>query len=139
MQYKINKHLNEWGYDCDFTLEFNVKNPPYKGTPTEIHQSILQHESETFAFTKKHCNELFKKHKHLLPQAIDWSFAGRSSGWFVILCDGDVNDISDAILADICELVEKYYTDYMKELFIYYGEPLWQYHVKKTLNITTNL
>lgn len=79
-----NKHLNEFrGFD--FTIDFNVKNP--KGTYL-LSEDDMNFEQETGMFTNKYakgCFEAICKLKYSWIE--DWNFAGRSNGWFILLCN----------------------------------------------------
>ena len=85
----INRHIED--FSCDFTLEFNVKNPPLNPN-IQISEEDEVFENETHAFRNNHGEACFDEIMNLPDfdlQITEWNFAGRSGGWFVLECDGD--------------------------------------------------
>jgi hypothetical protein len=97
------------------TIEFNVKSPNLRGVSEELYE----HEYTTGAFTNSYSDKLFTELNY--DWLNDWSFAGRSNGWFVLLTDRDINTIPQRTLGRIERIVNKYCSNYNRELLYYYG------------------
>lgn len=52
----------------------------------------------------------------------DWSFAGRSNGWFVLLCNGDINRVTRRQEEIMEQIVQQYFDDFNKNLLEWYDE-----------------
>lgn len=105
----FNRHLNDFRNSCDFTIEFDVKAP---NIPEGISEEDMQFEYETGNVTNQYCNALRKEFTNKFIS--DWSFAGRSNGWFVLLCKGDESQVRKSTIAKMERIVEKYYQNYGK-------------------------
>lgn len=104
----LDRHLDD--FNTDFTIEFNVKNPDWRG----IHDKAAETESMFGSFTNKLAEECYDEICQTIKEDdnwyIDgWSFAGRSAGWFALLCKGDSEFVSEDDLNTIEEIVEKYF------------------------------
>lgn len=118
MRTEFNRHLND--FNCDFTLEFDVKNP---GIPEGIPEDFLEYEYYTGNFINTYAEALFaelKKKKYKWVE--DWSFAGRSNGWFVLLGRGNQRKISTPSVIFVDKLVKKYLDDFGKRYLEYFEE-----------------
>lgn len=114
----FNRHLRD--YKCDFTIEFNVKNPNFDGLPDDIYE----YELETYAFTerysKKLFNEIISKFKSSRIKIKNYGLGGRSGGWFILICDGEEDQITDKQLNMIESIVEKYFRAFNTEIKKFY-------------------
>lgn len=108
MEAIFNRHLKD--FNADFTIEFDVKNPPIPN----ISEEAMQYEYETGTVVNELGDELFKSLNYKWLK--DWSFAGRSNGWFVLLCKGDESKIRAKTLGKLENLVEKYEKKYKHAL-----------------------
>jgi len=108
MKAEFNRHLRD--FKCDFTIEFNVKNPPIPNIPFQS----AQHEYETGTVANALGDKLFKKLNYKWLE--DWSFAGRSNGWFVLLCRGEESRVRERTIVKLENLVETYLEKYKDEL-----------------------
>lgn len=117
----FNRHLRDFP-QADFTIEFNVKNPYITGIP----EDIIKHEFETGEFTNEYGDELFQ----VLDtynwggqkwEIKDWSFAGRSSGWYALLCAGDKDSVRPETLSKIETIVTRYFLQYNRRLKEFYN------------------
>ena len=107
MKVAFNQH-NEFK-DYNLTIEFCVKN--YK--PLNISEVDSLFEFKTGNFTNQYANECFNEIKKLKYKWIeDFSFAGRSNGWFCLLCNKDVNKITEKQLHKIETIVNNYLINY---------------------------
>lgn len=118
---KIDLHLEDGFTQADFTIEFNIKNPDLSGVPDDIYS----YEFESGQFTNKYAERLFNEIKSSIKNTNnfsidDWSFAGRSNGWFILICTGDDNNIPENKLYKIQNIVENYFNNYNKEIKKYY-------------------
>ena len=116
---ELNRHIRDFG-GFDFTIEFNVKNPKGNYTLTE---EDMNYEQETGTFTNHYSNLCFDEISKLKYNWIkDWSFAGRSNGWFVLLCNGkDVSKITENQFYKIEAIVKKYLEKYVNCLNAFYS------------------
>jgi len=121
MQIAINKHISDFREES--TIEVNVKFPrtpsvddlnykmdcPYfKITDKELDE-ILNFELETGNFTNDYCQDWFNEIQDKTDNKFkDWSFAGRSNGWLVLLYD-DVFDVTDNETLEIIDTLSKEY------------------------------
>jgi len=108
MNLEFNRHLRE--FRADFTIEFNVKNPNLP----EISEEAYSFELETGTVINKVAEELFNKLNYKWLE--DWSFAGRSGGWFVLICSGEQSQVQQRTLCKLEQMVEDYLKIYTKEL-----------------------
>ena len=115
-----NRHLSD--FRCDFTLEFNVKGINEYTLP----EDLWNYEWETGAFTNTYGRRCFDEIAKLLKRikswsADDWSFAGRTNGWFVLLCSGDEEKVT-ALQEDKLEIIVDFYKgNYNRELERFYS------------------
>lgn len=117
MNIQINRHTRDFGKQ---TIEFEVKNPTL---PTCLGEEILQYEFETGAFTNKYGQKCFDEiMKSNYTWVDDWSFAGRSNGWFaLIIKDGYfVDDVRQKSIDRIERIIEKYFNEYGEKLEEFY-------------------
>ena len=116
---ELNRHIRDFG-GFDFTIEFNVKDPKGNYTLTE---EDMNFEQETGAFTNQYANSCFKEISKLKYNWIeDWSFAGRSNGWFVLLCNfKNVSKITQNQFNKIEAIVKKYLENYVNCLNAFYS------------------
>ena len=112
METNLNKHLSD--FRCDFTLEFDVK----IYSIISISDEDYNYELKTGNFINSYAERCFNEIKNLKYNWIkDWTFAGRSNGWFVLLCKNKKTDsIRPTQIIKIKKIVEKYYINYTKEL-----------------------
>ena len=114
MKIEFNRHAKD--FRGSFTIEFNVKNPVLP----EILEEDLAYEWETGHFTNNHSHECFEKIKKVLRSKRwsirDWSFAGRSNGWWVLECIGDESAVTQVQLSKIDDIVTHYFNEYGKGL-----------------------
>jgi hypothetical protein len=100
----FNRHLRD--FNADFTIEFDVKNPAIPN----ISEEAMQYEYETGSVVNQLGDEFFNELNYKWLK--DWSFAGRSNGWFVLICKGDESKIQSRTIAKLENLVEKYLKKY---------------------------
>jgi hypothetical protein len=113
MEAIFNRHLKDF-FNVDFTIEFNVKNPPIPN----VSEEAMQYEYETGTVVNRLGDELFNSLNY--KWLIDWSFAGRSNGWFVLLGKGDESKIQAKTLGKLENLVQdhlKKYTLVLEETY----------------------
>lgn len=114
METQFNKHLRD--FRESMTLEYNVKSY----TCPKISDDDYEFEIETGTFTNQYAKKCFEDIKKLKYNWIlDFSFAGRSNGWFCLLCDE--KKPTDKQLSKIETIVEKYLKNYSKELETFYN------------------
>ena len=115
-----NKHLNDFR-KFDFTIEFNVKDP--KGIYL-LSEEDFNYEQETGTFTNFYARLCFEDISKLKYKWIeDWSFAGRSNGWFVLLCNNkDVSKITEKQYYKIERIVNRYLREYVDNLNSFYNQ-----------------
>jgi hypothetical protein len=119
MYTSFNRYAHEYSRDCSFTLAYNVKKAPI---PTGFPESAMEYEYETGAFTNAYAQRCFREiAKSGYKWLDDWSFAGRSNGWFVLLCNGDIQQVQPRTLKRIEDIVESYFQAYGRELAKSYG------------------
>jgi hypothetical protein len=115
MEAVFNRHSRDFS-GLVFTIEFNVKFPNLP----QISEEDWEFEYSTGHFTNEWAEECFKKIAKLCRSKRwslnDWSFAGRSNGWFALLCDGDSTAVTERQLTCIEEIVEDYFKRYGVEL-----------------------
>jgi hypothetical protein len=114
MEALFNRHTSD--FRSDFTIEFDVKFPNL----SNISEEDLQFEWETGHFTNSWAKECFEKLEKVCKsrrwELTDWSFAGRSNGWFALLCKGDIEAVTQKQLGKLETLVEHYFNNYSIEL-----------------------
>ena len=117
MNAKFNRHRRDFNEN---TLEFDVK---HYGNGANFTESQWDYEIETGEFINQYAKECFDEiAKSGYKWLKDWSFAGRSGGWFVLLVDCEESDIRPKILGRIETIVEKYLRGYDKAIAEYYTE-----------------
>jgi len=119
MNTHFNRYANEFSRDYDYTLAYEVKHPPM---PVGLPEDVLQHEAETGAFTNAYAERCFREiSRGRYKWLEDWTFAGRSNGWFVLLCKGDSSKVQMQTLLRIEEIVNSYFQAYGREMAKAYG------------------
>lgn len=118
MKMEFNRHADE--FKCESTIEFCVKNP---SLPEGISDELWEHEWVTGEFTNEYADRCFKEiMRSGYRWLTDWSFAGRSNGWFVLMCDVDAAiEVRQSTIERIESIVERYFKNYGKELDKWYG------------------
>lgn len=116
----VNQHLRE--FRCGFTLEYNVKRP---FLPEDISEKVMEYEMETSVFTNLYAQECYDKISEKIGERqtwkiVDWAFAGRSGGWFCLLCIGKQEALSKGVLKKIEQIVLNYFNNYGKKLLEFY-------------------
>jgi len=137
---KLNRHISDFTENISF--EFECKNLLYIGgfdvTDRTIIEETIDFDYQTGTYTNKYANDCFNEIKSELQyiDIIDWTFGGRSNGWFILLSNDDLDiDIDiygniidtdygtlDLILSDIYtmeSIVDKYkknYNSYMNNI-----------------------
>lgn len=117
MNYEFNRHRRDFGLE---TIEFDVKCPPIA---ENLSDETIQFEYETGSFVNKYAQKCFEEiDKPKYKWLDDWSFAGRSNGWFALLLNNGYSpeDIQQKSLDRIERIVQKYFDNYGKELENYY-------------------
>ena len=113
MNAEINRHNRD--FNCSFTIEFNVKNPSIP--LTDIHLELMECEWQYGGLTNSHSADCFKEiMKSNYSFIEDWSFAGRSNGWWVLICKGSESQVRASSLTRIERIVEEYFRSYGKLL-----------------------
>ena len=114
---EINKHLSD--FRADFTIEWNVKK-----IGGNLSEKQWRQEYQTGAFTNKYALECFDELKKIIKSQKwsidDWSFAGRSNGWFVLVCSGNAEDVTDNQMAKMNVIVRKYMKNYANAIEKFY-------------------
>ena len=118
-QAQFNRH--SWDYRCDFTIEFSVKGINRYSLP----EDVWQYEYETGAFTNKYGQKCFDEIARMMKKikswsVDDWSFGGRSNGWFILVCGGARDKVTQLQLDKITEVVTRFIDNYNLELENYY-------------------
>jgi uncharacterized protein YegJ (DUF2314 family) len=131
---KFNGHIGDFR-KSDFTVEFDVKNPNMKGLSDDV--SKMEFETGDFAnaYAQQLADEVKKKVKSSYWSVSDWSFAGRSNGWLVLLCDGDPEKMTASQKSQMQSIFDKYWADYNKNLLDFYKEE----NVKESVNEAESL
>ena len=111
MEAQFNLHSGDFRGN---TIEFDVKNPYIP----DISEELWEIEYLTGTFTNRYGDKLFSELKY--PWLSDWSFAGRSGGWFVLITDRELNKIPERILNRMGKIVDKYFRNYGTELQKFY-------------------
>ena len=113
MEAKFNRHNRD--FNCDFTIEFNVKNPTL--SLDESHLELMESEYQYGDLTNSHSADCFEEiMKSNYSFIEDWSFAGRSNGWWVLICKGSESQVRASSLTRIERIVEEYFRSYGKML-----------------------
>jgi hypothetical protein len=114
MQAVFNRHSRD--FRCSFTIEFDVKLPDLHLLKEE-HIELMEHEYSDGFLTNYHAEQCFDEIMESdYGFVTDWSFAGRSGGWFVLTCDGEESKVRASSLRRIERIVEKYFKGYGKFL-----------------------
>ena len=126
---QLNIHNRD--FKGDFTIEWDVKG---LGSKANISEEDFEVEYETGSFSNSYGQKCFEEIKSKVkPKSWsirDWSFAGRSNGWFVLICDGNEDypisgygdDVTDSQMDKMNSIVDKYKKNYTKELEEFYGK-----------------
>ena len=113
MNAEINRHNRD--FNCSFTIEFNVKNPNL--SLDESHLELMESEYQYGDLTNSHSADCFEEiMKSNYSFIEDWSFAGRSNGWWVLICKGSESQVRASSLTRIERIVEEYFRSYGKLL-----------------------
>ena len=113
MEATFNRHNRD--FNCDFTIEFNVKNPNL--SLDESHLELMESEYQYGDLTNSHSADCFEEiMKSNYSFIKDWSFAGRSNGWWVLICKGSESQVRASSLTRIERIVEEYFRSYGKML-----------------------
>lgn len=121
---RSNIHIRDFSGDCVFTLEFNVKNADWSGLSDECGE----HETVSGEFVNRYgqeCFEAISKRMNkcsLFWKIKDWSFAGRMNGWFVLICEGDVDKVTLRQEEKMEEIVLDFFIGFNKHLLEWYGD-----------------
>lgn len=140
VEVKINRHNLDFG---SATLEFDVKGI----MPNDIPIDIAEYEQETGAFANNYSQECFDKCVKAFDSTLkrllrgkkfaerweyeeawrldDWSFAGRSCGWYAITLNKrgywEPETKQDWLLIEaVSKVVNKYIENYSKRLYKFY-------------------
>lgn len=99
--FNINRHIDD--FKTGTTLEFKVKNPEYPKynevkkyfKDEDEYNEFLQFQFEIGDMVNEYGDIMFNKIKKVLKtlKPGDWSFAGRSNGWYVILFETSLEDL----------------------------------------------
>lgn len=119
MECKFNLHADD--FINESTMEFNVKNP---SMPKGVSENLLECDMLSGNFANKYAKRCFDEiMKSGYNWISGWSFAGRSNGWFVLLCDIDAVEerVRQSTIERITGIVERYFRDYGKEFAKHYG------------------
>jgi len=121
---RTNVHYRDFEGQCNFTIELNVKNADWSG----ISDETGEYESVTGEFTNKYSQKCFDSIMKRLKgasrtwQILDWSFAGRTNGWFVLLCNGAIDCITRRQEEIIEQEVQQFFNEFNQNLLEHYGE-----------------
>ena len=111
MEAEFNRHNRD--FNCSFTIEFDVKNPTIP--LTDRHLELMESEGYfgdlTNTYSDRCFEEIMKSNYSFIE---DWSFAGRSNGWWVLTCQGSESQVRASSIRRIEQIVEKYYNGYGK-------------------------
>ena len=111
----FNNHVKDFK---DYTIEFDVKNPKFS---TEIPEQIKTFEEDWNLFINEYATKCFKEiNKSNYSWLTDWSFAGRSDGWFVLIVSDNPIGIHSKSIIRITEIVNKYFDNFEQEFLTYY-------------------
>mgnify|MGYP003338795312 FL=1 len=119
---KLNRHIKD--FRTDFTIEWDVK---FIGINSGITDDAFEYECQTGAFTNTFAQACFDK----ITKAVksrrwrikDWSFAGRSNGWFVLMCEGDNTHITESQIHKMDTIVDSFLGRYCEEIRKFYSQP----------------
>jgi len=111
MKAEFNRHNRD--FNCSFTIEFNVKNPtiPLTDRHLELIESEWLHGDLTNNYSTDCFEEIMESNYSFIE---DWSFAGRSNGWWVLTCKGSESQVRASSLRRIERIVEDYFSKYGK-------------------------
>ena len=116
MKVAIDRHIKD--FRADFTIEFEVKFPDIPaGFPEDIWESEWTTGSFTNLYAQKAFLEISRSGYRWLD---DWSFAGRSNGWYALLCKGSGVGVQPRTIDRIEKVVHRYFSAYGKELSKHY-------------------
>ena len=117
---ELNVHHHD--FKANFTIEWDVKNV---GSNANISEDDWEYEYTSGTFTNVYAQRCFDEIKSKVKpkdwHIEDWSFAGRSHGWFALICYGDKNDVTDSQMDKMNSIVDKYSKNYSKELEEFYN------------------
>ena len=110
METKFNRHLSD--FNCETTMEFDVKNLLYR-CDFEISEEEFVYEFETGIvanYCGQKCFDEIMKSKY--NWIINWTYAGRTNGWFVLLCND--HKPKDSTINRIEMIVDKWCKKYVE-------------------------
>ena len=111
MKAEFNRHNRD--FNCSFTIEFDVKNPTIP--LTDRHLELMESEWRYGDLTNNYSTDCFEEIMESNYSFIeDWSFAGRSNGWWVLICKGSESQVRASSLRRIERIVEDYFSKYGK-------------------------
>lgn len=116
----FNRHVED--FRTDFTVEWDVK---FIGFDSEITEAAFEYEYQTGAFTNCFAQACFDK----ITKAVksrrwrikDWSFAGRSNGWFVLTCEGDSSHVTESQIHKMDAVVNSFLDKYREGIEKFYS------------------
>ena len=119
MEAEFNRHVKD--FNCSFTIEFNVKNPtiPLTDKHLEFMESEWMYGDLTNSYSTDCFEEIMESNYSFIE---DWSFAGRSNGWWVLICEGSESQVRASSLQRIERIVEKYFKGYGKMIITNFEE-----------------
>lgn len=116
MRVEIDRHIED--FQEDFTIEFEVKFPHI---PAGFPEDIWEYEYTTGSFTNLYAQKAFLEISRSGYRWLDdWSFAGRSNGWYALLCKGSSTEVQPRSIDRIENVVRRYFSAYGKELCKHY-------------------
>jgi hypothetical protein len=121
MEARYNLHIKDFGKSvCDFTIEFDVKGPEIPG---DLPEDLWEVEYTTGNFTNDYAGRCFAALTSTITRGWridDWSFGGRSNGWFVLLCKGNPGKVKDQTIEEFEFVVDTFFRNYGKALLKHY-------------------
>ena len=121
---EYNRHIQDFPGNVDFTMEFDVKNPNISDIPEDILQNEFEIGSFANQYGKKCFDEIVEKLNNIKNDEWDlddWSFGGRSNGWYILLCSGDESSVGPESEGIIETIVSEYFSNYSEEMKRFYG------------------
>lgn len=120
----INKHNHL--FRCDFTISFNVKQNfitiPYEEKLYLSYKDAM-FEEETGHFINYYSEQCFRELKKISKCLTDYSFEGRSNGWFVLIFNGcKYTRLTENQKSKIAQIVYTYNKGYNKAIYDAYNE-----------------
>ena len=120
MKVQINRH-NPSTHNADFLIEFEVKFP---AIPHDFPEDLYELEYTTGAFTNEYASRCFREIARGGYRWLkDWTFEGRSAGWFALTCIGDPSQVKEVTLHRMESIIRRYFLNYGVELTKAYQKP----------------